>query len=93
MVTVVSAATGNVVTLKPPEVEPAGIVMLEGTVAAEVFKLESKTAAPPVGAAVLSVAVPGTAAPARAVVGLSVNEDSAGGAGVTVSVVVLVVPL
>jgi hypothetical protein len=92
-VTVVSAATGKVVTLKPPEAAPVGIVMLEGTVAEEVFKLDSETTAPPVGAAMLSVAVPETMVPARAVVGLSVKENSAGGAGVTVSVVVLVVPL
>src|SRR6266487_1478062 len=67
--------------------------MLDGTVAAEVFELDNVTSAPPVGAAWLSVAVPETVVPARAVVGLSVSRNRAGGAGVTVSVVVFVVPL
>ena len=79
-------------TLKPVEVEPAWTVVLDGTVAAEVFELDSVTTAPPVGAVALSVAVPATTVPASAVVGFTARDDRTG-AGVTVSTAVLVVPL
>jgi hypothetical protein len=67
--------------------------MLEGTEATVGSELERATTAPPAGAGWLSVAVPFTVAVATAVVGFTEREDSAGGAGVTVSVVVFVVPL
>lgn len=45
-------------TVKVAEVEPCGTVTDAGTLAAEVFELESVTAAPPFPAAVLRVTDP-----------------------------------
>ena len=67
--------------------------MLGGTDATTASELESVTTAPPVGAGWLSVAVPLAVAVATTVAGLTLSADKAGGAGVTVSVVVFVVPL
>jgi hypothetical protein len=69
------------------------MVMLAGTEATDAFELDRATTAPPVGAVWLSVAVPLAAEVATTVDGLTVSADMAGGAGVTVSVVVFVVPL
>ena len=57
MVTEVDAATELVLTVKVALELPAGIVTLEGTLAAPLL-LESITCAPPAGAAPLSVNVP-----------------------------------
>jgi len=74
-------------------VVPAGIVTLDGTLAAELL-LESATLAPPAGAALLSLTVPvDDCNPPTTLVGLNVIEVSTGsGTGLTVSVAVFDVP-
>ena len=57
IVAVVCDSTLLAVTVNVPEVLPAGMVMLDGTLA-ELDELESATDAPPEGAAIDSVAVP-----------------------------------
>lgn len=64
MRTFVVPTTGYVVTGKVPLGAPAGMVMLAGTVAADVFPLESVTSAPPAGARPLRMTVPVDAVPA-----------------------------
>ena len=62
-------------------VDPAGIVTLAGTVAALVLLLESVTAAPPDGAAAVSVAVPvAFAIPPVTFVGEIESDESVGDA-------------
>jgi hypothetical protein len=76
MVTAVNAATALVLTVQVALVAPATTVTLEGTVAAAVLLLESRTVAPPAGAGPLNVTVPvEDCALPTAVVGLSVNEE------------------
>jgi hypothetical protein len=58
IVTDIEAVTVFDVTVNVPLVDPAGIVMLAGTVAAVVLLLDNVTTAPPDGAAAVSVAVP-----------------------------------
>jgi len=76
----VPVVTVNVAALLPP-----GTVTLSGTVAA-VLPLESVTAAPPTGAAPLTVTVPTADEPAARLAGFNVSAVSvtAGGGGVTV---------
>jgi len=62
-------------------VAPPAIVTLAGTLATAALLLESVTLAPPEGAALVSVTVPCTALPPTALVGLSVNAESAAGPG------------
>jgi hypothetical protein len=57
-VTEVVAFTLPVVTVKVAEVAPWGTVKDAGTLAAEVFELESDTTAPPAGAAAVRLTVP-----------------------------------
>ena len=96
MVTAVDAATALVLTVNVALVAPATTVTLEGTVAAAVLLLESATAAPPAGAAPLSVTVPvEDCVPPITLVGLSVSDErvaGGGGAGATVIEAVLVAP-
>jgi hypothetical protein len=83
-VTGVEALTAVVVTLKFALVAPAATVTLAGTAATVVLLLESVMAAPPVGAALVSVAVPCEALPPTTLVGLSAmldNEGPPGGGG------------
>ena len=54
----VEVATVPAVTVNVAEVAPAATDTLDGTVAAEVFELESDTVTPPVPAAEISVTVP-----------------------------------
>ena len=94
--TVVDASTTLVLTVNVALVAPAGTVTLEGVLATFVLVLESVTAAPPEGAAPLSVTVPvEVCVPPTRLVGFSVNKESVrvgGGAGVTVSEADLVTP-
>ena len=76
MVTEVDAATERVDTANVALLLPAGTITLSGTVAAAVLLLESATAAPPVGAAPVSVTVPTEELTPTTLVGLSVNEES-----------------
>jgi hypothetical protein len=79
-VTGVEAATAFVVMVKVALVEPAATVTLADTVAA-VLLLDNVTTAPPVGAGVVSVAVPWAADPPTTVAGLSAMADREGAAG------------
>jgi hypothetical protein len=96
MLTVVDASTALVLTVNVALVAPAATVTLDGTLAAAVLLLDSATAAPPDGAAPLSVTVPvEDCVPPTTLVGFTVNEESVGaggGAGVTVSDTDLVAP-
>jgi len=86
MVTDVWLATGLVLTVKVAVAAPAATVTLAGTVAADVLLLVSVTAAPPVGAAPLSVTVPVDEAPPVADVGFTLTELTTGGVTVRVAV-------
>jgi hypothetical protein len=94
IVTGVEAPTAVVLAVNVAVVAPAATVTLPGTVAA-VWLLVSVTANPPVGAALVSVTVPCEDVPPTTLVGFSAtaDNDAGGGGGVTVSVVVLLVPL
>ena len=70
-----------VVTLKTALVEPAGTVTLDGAAATDGLLLESATAAPPVGAAPVSVTVPCEELPPVTVEGLSESVESVGELG------------
>lgn len=82
IVTEVDEVTAREVTVNVPLVAPAGIVTLAGTVAAPVLLLDNVTAAPPEGAAALSVAVPcAFALPPTTLDGLTVSDASVGVGG------------
>jgi hypothetical protein len=66
-----------VLTLKVALVLPAGTETLDGTVATDVFLLESVTSAPPDGALELSVTVPVELLPPLTLVGFRVSEEMA----------------
>jgi hypothetical protein len=84
--------TADVLTVKLPVVPPAGMVTLDGTLAAELL-LESATCAPPAGAGAVNVTVPvEDCRPPNTLLGFSVREESVGGCGVTVSEADLVTP-
>jgi hypothetical protein len=74
MRTFVAPITGYVVTGKVALAAPAGMVMLEGTVAAGVFPLERVTSAPPAGARALRATVPVDGVPPRTELGLNVTD-------------------
>jgi hypothetical protein len=94
-VTFVGDGTWLVVTVNVPVVEPAAMVIFDGTVAAAGLSLESVTTAPADGAALSSVAVPCDGDPPATLVGFNESElnDSVGVIGVTNSVVDAVTPL
>ena len=75
IVTVVALATADVVTVKFALVAPAGTVTVAGVVAA-IELLESVTAVPPEGAALVNVTVPVVGLPLTTLVGLTVREES-----------------
>ena len=72
-------------TVNVAEVEPAGTVTLEGTVAAAVLELDSDTVAPPVPAAAVRVTVPLPVWPLTIVLGLTETLLNAAGGGVMVT--------
>src|SRR5438046_2501929 len=81
-------------------VVPCATTTLAGTVASEVFELDSVTVVPPVGATADSVTVPVAEVPPKTLVGLIETDDSATGGGggggsaaLTVNVVFLLTPL
>lgn len=79
----VDTSTTDVLTVKVALVLPAGMVTLEGTLAAALL-LESMTCAPPDGAGPLSVTVPvEVCTPPTTLLGFSVSDATVG--GVTVS--------
>ena len=80
-------------------VVPCATTTLPGTVASEVFELDSVTVVPPAGAAADSVTAPVAEDPPEMLVGLIESDASAtgggggGGAALTVNVVALLTPL
>ena len=97
MVAAVEVAGAVVVTVKVALVAPAGTVTLAGTVAAAAL-LESDTTAPPLGAALVRVTLPNEVPPPVTLAGFSdtllrLAAGGGGGTGVTVSVLVRLVPL
>jgi hypothetical protein len=86
--------TALVLAVKAALVAPAGTVTLPGTLAAAEL-LDNATSDPPTGAALVNVTVACEAAPPVTLVGFSTNalRLAGGGTGVTVSVLVLLVPL
>jgi len=89
--TFVEKSTGSVLTVNLALEAPAGMVTLDGTLAANVLLLESETTAPPDGAGPLSVTVPVDEPRPITLDGLRVSDTSVGGR--TMSVAVLVMPL
>jgi hypothetical protein len=81
-----------VVTVNVAEVEPAGTVTEDGTLAAVVLELESETEIPPLPAAVVKFTVPVPDWPLTIVLGLTEMLLSAGGTGLTVTPNVTLVP-
>jgi hypothetical protein len=81
IVTIFCEVTALWVTVKVPEVEPAGIVMALGTVTAEVKLLLNITLAPPVGAGTSRVTVPVTAVAEPPLTGLLLNVMLTGDGG------------
>jgi len=82
-VTGVEEATVPAVTVKVVEVAPDATVTNAGTVAAEVFELESVTRAPPIGAAAVKMTVPVPDWPLTIMLGAETPLRAAG-AGLTV---------
>jgi hypothetical protein len=93
MVTPVEAVTVLELIVKVAPVAPARMVTLEGTLAAALL-LETATSAPPAGAGPLSVTVAvEDCEPPTTLAGFSVNEDTVGRGGFTVSVAGVLVTL
>jgi len=80
MLTEVVVGTDEVEIEKLALVAPAPTVTLDGTVATEVFPLNSWTTAPPVGAGLARVTVPVDEVPPLTLVGLSAIEINGGAA-------------
>lgn len=72
--------TANVVTVKVADVWPAGTMTIGGGVATDKLFVESVTETPPDGAGERSTTVPVAFAPPATLAGLSVTDDSNGGA-------------
>jgi hypothetical protein len=78
MIAAVVELTAVVVTVKVAVVAPAATVTLAGTVA-DALLLDKLTAAPPVGAALLSVTVPVELEPPVTAAGFKLREETDGG--------------
>jgi hypothetical protein len=81
-VTEAALVTVRDVTVKLAVETPAGMVTLAGTVATVESLLDRVTIAPPLGAALVSVAVPWALLPPVTFEGLNDSEDKLAGAGV-----------
>jgi hypothetical protein len=92
MVAVAAVVTVVVVMVKVALVAFAATVTEAGT-EAEALLLDKVTTAPPAGAAAVSVTVPVLLVPPVTAVGLTETADSVAGAGLIVSVAVLLTPL
>jgi hypothetical protein len=88
----VDVLTLPVLTENVAEVEPAGTVTEDGTLAAVVLELESDTETPPLPAAAVKLTVPVPDWPLTIVLGLTEILLSAGGTGLTVTPNVTLVP-
>src|SRR6266446_2595313 len=86
MPVIVTLPAWMVLTTKSIDVCPIGMTTLAGTVATEVFELESARVAPPAGAAAPRTAVPVAVVPPVTEAGLMLIEASAPFDGSTVSV-------
>src|SRR5260221_10894201 len=86
MPVIVTLPAWMVLTTKSIDVCPIGMTTLAGTVATEVFELESVIVAPPAGAAAPRTAVPVAVVPPVTEAGLMLIEASAPFDGSTVSV-------
>jgi hypothetical protein len=84
-VAAVDELTVPAVTVNVTDVEPAGTVTLDGTVAAVVLELASDTATPPVPAAAVRVTVPVPVCPLTIVLGLTATLLRAPGNGLMVT--------
>lgn len=82
---IVVVPAAKVVTVKVPEVWPAAMVNVAGTVPAAVLLLDRLTTNPAVGAAPEIVTVPVDGAGCVTLVGLSVRLESVGGVTVRVA--------
>ena len=80
IVTLVFAATAEVLTLKVALEAPAATVTLAGTETTDVFALLSVTTAPPLGAPPVNVIVPCDVVPPTTEVGLTLTADRLAGA-------------
>jgi hypothetical protein len=88
--------TADVVMLKVAPLVPPATITFAGTVASVAFEVQSATVIPPEGADDVSVIVPWEDAPPVTVVGLTLTPErltAGGGAGLTVSAAVLLVPI
>src|SRR5262245_18168997 len=81
IVTAVEVATELVETAKVAVVAPEATVTLAGTVAMLVFELDSDTASPPAGAALVSVTVPLAPLPPTTLVGFTLTAERLAGGG------------
>ena len=91
-VTGVELPTVPAVTVKVADVDPCGIVTLDGTLAAVLFELLSDTTAPPLPAAAVRVTVPVPVCPLAIELGLTEMPLRAPGSGLIVTPKVLSVP-
>ena len=93
IVTTLEAVTELVVTEKVALAAPAATVTLAGTLASAAFELDSVTANPPLGAALVSATVPEEGFPPVTAAGLRLTELrlAGGGGGETVKIAVRVV--
>ncbi len=91
-VAAVGELTLPAVTMNEAELEPDGIVTVEGTLAAAVLELESATATPPVPAVEVRLTVPEPVCPLTMVLGLTEILLRAGGGGLTVTPKVVFTP-